>query len=104
MRLPDNMVYDKTTKKIFVATPLDIIRFNKAQLTRARNNLFNAQKRGDRKAAANIQRKITIYQYTISMAKRHIDDGEYIAEQIAKQIAEAENRRRQFGGYVQNHD
>lgn len=75
MKLPEN---------VFVATPSDVVRFNKAQLVRAKNNLFNAQKRGDKKAVANIQRKIAIYQYTISMAQMYIDAGEYIAKQIAE--------------------
>lgn len=68
----------------FVATPSDVVRFNKMQLGRAKTNLLNAQKRGDRRAVANIQRKMAIYQYTIDMAQRYIAEGEYIAEQIAE--------------------
>lgn len=68
----------------FVAAPPDVVRFNKVQLRRAKTNLVNAQKRGDRRAMANIQRKMTIYQYTIDMAKRYIAEGEYIAKQISE--------------------
>lgn len=68
----------------FVATPSDVVRFNKTQLGRAKTNLFNAQKRGDRKAAANIQRKMSIYQYTIDMAQQYISEGEYINKQISE--------------------
>lgn len=68
----------------FVATPSDVVRFNKTQLGRAKTNLLNAQKRGDRRAVANIQRKMAIYQYTIDMAQRYITEGEYIAKQIAE--------------------
>lgn len=68
----------------FVATPSDVVRFNKTQLGRAKTNLLNAQKRGDRRAVANIQRKMSIYQYTIDMAQRYITEGEYIAKQIAE--------------------
>ena len=75
MKLPEN---------VFVATPSDVVRFNKTQLGRAKTNLLNAQKRGDRRAVANIQRKMAIYQYTIDMAQRYITEGEYIAKQIAE--------------------
>lgn len=75
MKLPEN---------VFVATPSDVVRFNKTQLGRAKTNLFNAQKRGDRRAVANIQRKMAIYQYTIDMAQRYITEDEYIAKQIAE--------------------
>jgi hypothetical protein len=68
----------------FVATLSDIVRFNKTQLRRAQTNLVNAQKRGDRRAVTNIQRKMTIYQYTIDMAQRYISESEYIAKQIAE--------------------
>ena len=68
----------------FVATPSDVVRFNKTQLGRAKTNLVNAQKRGDKRAVANIQRKMAIYQYTIDMAQRYISEGEYIAKQIAE--------------------
>lgn len=68
----------------FVATPSDVVRFNKTQLGRAKTNLVNAQKRGDKRAVANIQRKMFIYQYTIDMAQRYISEGEYIAKQIAE--------------------
>lgn len=84
MKLSENMVYDKTTETVFVATPSDVVRFNKIQLGRAKTNLVNAQKRGDKRAVANIQRKMAIYQYTIDMAQRYIDEGEYIAKQIAE--------------------
>lgn len=69
----------------FVATPSSVVRFNKTQLKRAKTNLVNAQKRGDKRAVANIQRKMTIYQYTVDMAQRYISEG----EEINKQIAEA---------------
>ena len=68
----------------FVATPSDVVRFNKTQLGRAKTNLLNAQKRGDRRAVANIQRKMAIYQYTIDMAQKYIAEGEYIAKQISE--------------------
>lgn len=68
----------------FVTTPSDVVRFNKTQLGRAKTNLLNAQKRGDRRAVANIQRKMAIYQYTIDMAQRYIAEGEYINKQIAE--------------------
>nr|DAH42973.1 MAG TPA: hypothetical protein [Caudoviricetes sp.] len=84
MKLPENMVYDKTTETVFVATPSDVVRFNRTQLGRAKTNLLNAQKRGDRKAVANIKRKTAIYQYTIDMAQRYIAEGEYIAKQITE--------------------
>lgn len=68
----------------FVATPSDVVRFNKIQLRRAKTNLVNAQKRGDKRAVANILRKMTIYQYTVDMAQRYISEGEYINKQIAE--------------------
>lgn len=68
----------------FVATPSDVVRFNRTQLRRAKTNLVNAQKRGDKRAVANIQRKMTIYQYTVDMAQRYISEGEYIDKQIAE--------------------
>lgn len=68
----------------FVATPSDVVRFNRTQLGRAKTNLLNAEKRGDRKAVVNIQRKMAIYQYTIDMAQRYIAEGEYIAKQISE--------------------
>ena len=68
----------------FVATPSDVVQFNKTQLGRAKTNLLNAQKRGDRRAVANIQRKMAIYQYTIDMAQKYIAEGEYIAKQISE--------------------
>lgn len=76
MKLPDNMVYDKTTETVFVATPSDVVRFNKTQLRRAKTNLFNAEKRGDKKAAANIKRKIAIYYYTIALVQQYISEEE----------------------------
>lgn len=84
MKLPENMVYGKATETVFVATPTDVVRFNKIQLGRAKTNLVNAQKRGDKRAVANIQRKMAIYQYTIDITQRYIDEGEYIAKQIAE--------------------
>jgi hypothetical protein len=68
----------------FVVTPSDVVRFNKTQLKRAKTNLVNAQKRGDKRAVANIQRKMTIYQYTVDMAQQYISEGEYINKQIAE--------------------
>lgn len=67
-----------------VITPADVVRFNKTQLGRAKTNLINAEKRGDKKAAANIKRKIAIYQYTIALAQYYISEGEYINKQIAE--------------------
>lgn len=84
MKLPENTVYDKTTETVFVATPADVVRFNHTQLRRAKTNLLNAEKRVDKKAAANIKRKIAIYQYTIDLAQQYIYDGEYINKQIAE--------------------
>nr|DAH81307.1 MAG TPA: hypothetical protein [Bacteriophage sp.] len=55
----------------FVVTSSDVIRFNKIQLIRAKTNLLNAEKRGDKRAAANIRRKMAIYQYTIEMAQQY---------------------------------
>lgn len=68
----------------FVATPSDVVRFNKTQLKRAKTNLVNAQKRGDKRAVANILRKMTIYKYTVDMAQQYISEGEYINKQIAE--------------------
>lgn len=68
----------------YTATAADVVRYNKAQLKRAHTNLVNAQQRKDKRAAANIERKIAIYEYTIDMAQRYIDEGEYIAKQIAE--------------------
>lgn len=68
----------------FVATPSDVVRFNKIQLRRAKTNLVNAQKRGDKRAVTNIQRKMAIYQYTVDMAQQYISEGEYINKQIAE--------------------
>jgi hypothetical protein len=51
----------------FAVTPVEIIRFNKAQLRRAKKNLLGAQERGDRRATANLQRKIAIYEHTINI-------------------------------------
>ena len=82
MKLPKNMVYDKTTETVFVATSSDIIRFNRIQLKRAKTNLLNAQKRGDKKAVVNIQRKIAIYQYTIGIAQQYAFESDYIKKQI----------------------
>ena len=84
MKLPENMVYDKTTETVFVATPADVVRFNKTQLRRAKTNLLNAEKRGDKKAAVNIKRKIAIYHYTIALVQQYISGGEYINKQIAE--------------------
>lgn len=64
--------------------PPDIVRFNKAQLRRAKTNLVNAQKRGDKRAVANIQRKMAIYQYTINIVQLYISDGDYINKQISE--------------------
>lgn len=68
----------------FVVTSSDVVRFNKIQLGRAKTNLLNAEKHGDKKAAANIKRKIAIYQYTIAMVQQYISEGEYINKQIAE--------------------
>lgn len=82
MKLNDDMAYDKTIETVFVATSADVIRFNKAQLGRARLNLFNAKQRGDKRAAANIKRKIVIYQYTIAMATYYNEQGLEIQKKI----------------------
>lgn len=55
----------------FVVTSSDVVRFNKIQLIRAKTNLLNAEKRGDKRAAENIRRKMAIYQYTIEMAQQY---------------------------------
>lgn len=52
-------------------TPMDIVRFNRAQLKRAIVNLSNAQKRKDEKAVVNIQRKILLYESTISIVEQY---------------------------------
>ena len=65
-----------------VITPPDVIRFNRVQLKRAKTNLLNAQKRGDKKAVVNIQRKIAIYQYTIGIAQQYAFESDYIKKQI----------------------
>lgn len=52
-----------------VVTAADVVRFNKAQLVRAKLNLFNAERRGDKRAAANIKRKMAVYEYTINLAE-----------------------------------
>lgn len=43
------------------------LRYNKAQLRRARINLIKADKRGDKRAVKNIARKISIYLYVIDV-------------------------------------
>lgn len=68
----------------FVVTSSDVVRFNKIQLIRAKTNLLNAEKRGDKRAAENIRRKMAIYQYTIAMVQQYISEGEYINKQIAE--------------------
>nr|DAU60514.1 MAG TPA: hypothetical protein [Caudoviricetes sp.] len=45
----------------------DALRYNKAQLRRARINLIKADKRGDKRAVKNITRKISIYLYVIDV-------------------------------------
>lgn len=45
----------------------DALRYNKAQLRRARINLIKAEKRGDKRAVKNIARKISIYLYVIDV-------------------------------------
>lgn len=45
----------------------DALRYNKAQLRRARINLIKANKRGDKRAVKNIARKISIYLYVIDV-------------------------------------
>lgn len=82
MELPENMVYDKSAETVFVATPDDVIRFNKAHLRRAKTNLVNAQKRRDTRAVANIQRKIALYKYTIGLAECYKSDVDYTIKKI----------------------
>lgn len=82
MELPDNMVYNKDAETVFVATPEDVIRFNKAHLRRAKTNLANAQKRRDTRAVANIQRKIALYKYTIGLAECYKSDVDYTRKKI----------------------
>lgn len=84
MKLPENMVYDKSAETVFVATPDDVIRFNRAHLRRAKTNLINAQKRRDTKAVANIQRKIALYKYTISLAECYKSDVDYTNKKITE--------------------
>lgn len=45
----------------------DALRYNKAQLRRARINLIKADKRGDKRAVKNIAHKISIYLYVIAV-------------------------------------
>mgnify|MGYP007105367079 CR=1 FL=1 len=45
----------------------DALKYNKAQLRRARINLIKADKRGDKRAVKNIARKISIYLYMIDV-------------------------------------
>lgn len=68
----------------YTATAADVVRYNKAQLKRAHTNLVNAQQRKDKRAAANIERKIAIYEYTIGLAESYIEATEYINKQIAE--------------------
>lgn len=65
-----------------VVTAADVVRFNKAQLGRAKLNLFNAEKRGDKRATANIERKMAIYQYMIAMATYYNEQGLEIQKKI----------------------
>lgn len=68
----------------YKVTAAEVVRFNRALLNRAKGNLINAQQRGDSKAAANIERKIAIYEYTISMAEYYGDEGLYINKHITE--------------------
>lgn len=52
-----------------VLTPEDAIQFYKALQARAEINLKNAEKRHDKQAVYNIQRKILIYKYTLNILK-----------------------------------
>lgn len=52
----------------------EAIKFFKIQLNRCKINLQGARDRRDQRAAANIQRKIEIYQFTIS-ALQVLDRG-----------------------------
>lgn len=45
----------------------DALKYNRAQLRRARINLIKADKRGDKRAVKNIARKISIYLYVIAV-------------------------------------
>lgn len=45
----------------------DALKYNRAQLRRARINLIKAEKRGDKRAVKNIARKISIYLYVIDV-------------------------------------
>lgn len=45
----------------------DALKYNKAQLRRARINLIKADKRGDKRAVKNIAHKISIYLYVIAV-------------------------------------
>ena len=45
----------------------DTLKYNKAQLRRARINLIKADKRGDKRAVKNIAHKISIYLYVIAV-------------------------------------
>ena len=47
-----------------IITTSDVIRYNKAQLRRAKANLVNAEKRKDKRAIENIKRKMLIFSFT----------------------------------------
>ena len=66
----------------FVVTSSDVVRFNKIQLIRAKTNLLNAEKRGDKRAAENIRRKMAIYQHTIAIATYYNEQGLEIQKKI----------------------
>lgn len=52
-----------------VLTLEDVIQFYKTLQARAEINLKNAEKRHDKQAVYNIQRKILIYKYTLNILK-----------------------------------
>lgn len=52
---------DSLIRPVYEPTDAECFRFFKTQLARASQNLENAEKRGDKKAAANIQHKIGVY-------------------------------------------
>lgn len=52
-----------------VLTLEDVIQFYKTLQARAEKNLKNAEKRHDKQAVYNIQRKILIYKYTLAILK-----------------------------------
>lgn len=53
------------------ATAAEAMRFCKSQLKRCRINLHNAETRKDERAVANLQRKLTVYEYLYKLAAQN---------------------------------